>query len=235
MTSPAVTPMVERRRWRVLDAVLAFGGGVVATALAYFLVDAPDLDAGVVFGVLVPAQAVGMLGVVALLAPRREPWRTAFRWSLAPVDSVGVLIGAGLQVVLSIAGAVIAEYVLRREPPVQDVVDVAAGAATPVEWALVVLSVVIVGPLAEEVVFRGVVLRALEPRGRTVAVYGSALLFALVHLFDPNALLSVPFFFVLGVVLGHAVIRTGRIGRAFTIHAGFNLLTVVALYSLSVS
>ena len=64
------------------------------------------------------------------------------------------------------------------------------------------------------------------------AVVGSAGAFALIHLLDPNLLLAMPVFFVLGWVLARATIRTGRLGRAMTIHAGFNLVTVVAVLFL---
>jgi uncharacterized protein len=231
---PDDTPPRERSRWRIRDAVLAFGGGFVAASIAYVLIG-PDAGAALVFGVLVPAQSIGMLAVLMLLAPRRRPWRQELRWSVRVSDSVGIPIGMGLQLVLAVAVAVMVEYVLRREPPTQELLDVAAGASSALDWGLIVLGVVVIGPFVEEIVFRGVVLRALEHRGRRVAVYGSAALFALVHLFDPNTLISVPLFFILGIVLGNEVTRTGRLGRAVAIHAGFNLMGVLALYAVSVS
>jgi uncharacterized protein len=234
VSSPDDTLPADPARWRVVDAVLAFAGGFVAASIA-FLVVGPDPSAALVFGVLVPVQSLGMVTVLGVLARRRQPWREAFRWSTHPSDSIGLFVGMGLQLGLSIVAALVAEYLLRREAPTQELVDVAAGASTGLDWMLVVVAVVIVGPLAEEVVFRGVVLRALEPRGRRVAVYGSAALFALVHLFDPNTLIAVPLFFILGVVLGNEVLRTGRLGRAFAIHSGFNLMGVIALYAVSAS
>jgi hypothetical protein len=38
-----------------------------------------------------------------------------------------------------------------------------------------------------------------------------------------------PTLFVLGVVLGYEMLRTGRMGRVFAIHAGFNSLALVGL------
>lgn len=234
MTSPGGTLPAEWRPWRMLDAAAAFGGGIVAVAIVHAIVGA-DTGVTVVFGILVPAQSLGMLAVLLLIAPRRQPWRQALRWSMRWSDSVGVIVGLGLQVALSIVSAVFVEHVLRRDPPTQELIDVAAGASGVLDWGLIALGVVVLGPLAEETVFRGVVLRALERRGRRTAVYGSAAMFALIHLLDPNTLVAVPLFFVLGIVLGNEVLRTGRLGRAVAIHAGFNLMTVIALYALSVS
>jgi membrane protease YdiL (CAAX protease family) len=59
----------------------------------------------------------------------------------------------------------------------------------------------------------------------------SSAAFAALHLLDPNAILAVPFLFVVGVVMGRAVVRTGRLGRAIAIHSGFNLVSVVALFA----
>jgi membrane protease YdiL (CAAX protease family) len=54
-------------------------------------------------------------------------------------------------------------------------------------------------------------------------------LFAAAHALDRAAWLMLPTLFVLGVVLGYEVLRTGRLGRAFAIHAGFNLLALLGL------
>jgi membrane protease YdiL (CAAX protease family) len=224
----------ERKPWRLRDAAAALGGGVLAAIIAFLVVDPASADATAVFGVLVPAQSLGMLATVAFLARRRQPWREALRWSVNRSDWLGLLIGAGLQVALALVAATLLEVVLRRELPTQEVVEAVGSAAGTLDWALVVLGVVVLAPIAEEIVFRGVVLRALErTRGRRIAVYGSASLFALIHLLDPNAVVAVPFLFVLGVILGNEVIRTGRLGRAVTIHAGFNLVTVLALMAVA--
>ena len=118
------------------------------------------------------------------------------------------------------------------EAPAQDVVVSAAGAIGALDRVFVALGLIVLGPIAEEVVFRGVLLRAFERTGsRRRAVALSSGCFAGLHLIDPNALVAVPMLFVLGLVLGTQVIRTGRLGRAVAIHAGFNAVTVVVLFS----
>jgi hypothetical protein len=51
-----------------------------------------------------------------------------------------------------------------------------------------------------------------------LVVVGVALLFATVH-FRP---IEIPGLFVIGLVFGFAALRTGRLGMAIMIHAGFN-------------
>jgi membrane protease YdiL (CAAX protease family) len=90
-----------------------------------------------------------------------------------------------------------------------------AGSST---W--VVLLVVVVGaPVMEELFYRGLLQRSLASRfDEGLVVVGVALLFASVH-FRP---IEIPGLFVIGLVFGVAALRTGRLGMAIMIHAGFN-------------
>ena len=95
--------------------------------------------------------------------------------------------------------------------------------------ALTVL-VVAVGPLVEEIVYRGMLLgRLVKTMSSRSAIVISAAVFALIHLADPNALLVVPGLFIIGLVLGYLAVRTGNIGLATFTHAGINALAVAAL------
>ena len=81
-------------------------------------------------------------------------------------------------------------------------------------------------PLAEELFFRGLLLRSLTRHMTDVAAIGvSAVLFAATHL----QLLPFPGLFASGVVFAVLVRRTGRLGPAIFAHAAFNATTVVAL------
>jgi len=184
------------------------------------------------FGLLVPAQAGGTLVAVAVLARRRTEWRTALLVRIDRRDVVGLLIGGGLQLLLSLVAYWVVVVLLGGDAPTQEVVEAATDAIRGGERILVVIGVVVLAPVSEELVFRGVLLAALRrTRGDRFAVYGSAGAFALLHLLDPNAILAIPFLFVVGVVAARAVISTGRLGRAIAIHAGFNLVTVLAVFS----
>ncbi len=165
-----------------------------------------------------------------MLARRRKDWRKALAARIEPADAVGLLIGAGLQIGLAAIAYLLIVEVFDVVLPTQEVVEAAAEAIDGGERALVVMALVILAPVSEEIVFRGILLGALRrTRGDRTAVVVSAVTFSLLHLLDPNALLAAPFLFVVGIVAGRQVIATGRLGRAVAIHAGFNLITVLAL------
>jgi len=89
-----------------------------------------------------------------------------------------------------------------------------------------VLMVVVMAPLAEELFFRGLALRALEARmGPRTALVASAVLFGVTHL----QLLQLPALVMIGLVCGWLAQRDGRLGRAVWAHVGFNLVTVAFL------
>lgn len=88
------------------------------------------------------------------------------------------------------------------------------------------LKVVIIAPIVEELIFRGVVLHGLM-RNYSVptAVFFSGLLFALFHL-NPW---QFPATFVLGLILGWVMIRTKNIGLAIIGHGINNLLVLLSI------
>lgn len=91
---------------------------------------------------------------------------------------------------------------------------------------LLVLSVVVMAPLAEEWFYRGMLLSALARRmGPVAATVASSAVFALIHL-EP---ILFPGLFVFALVLAWLTIRTGRIGVAVVAHLAFNATTVVQL------
>ena len=82
------------------------------------------------------------------------------------------------------------------------------------------------GPIVEEILFRGLIYGALEKRLRVGgAIFVSSLVFALVH-FD---LVHSPHVFAISVVLGWARWKTGSLGLPILIHVlnnGFSLFVL---------
>jgi hypothetical protein len=106
--------------------------------------------------------------------------------------------------------------------PARELVDRAGGAGI----ALLVLMIVVAAPMAEELFFRGLALRALEARmSRRVALVASAVLFGLTHF----QLLQLPALVMIGLVCGWLAQRDGRLGRAVWAHVGFNATTTLVL------
>lgn len=91
---------------------------------------------------------------------------------------------------------------------------------------LLVVGVGLVAPVVEELFFRGLVLRALEPGlGARWALVASSVVFAGVHF----QLLQFPALLVFGLIAGTLAQRQGRLGGAIWAHIAFNMVTVVLL------
>lgn len=93
-------------------------------------------------------------------------------------------------------------------------------------WWGAFFRVVIVAPVIEELIFRGIILSGLRKNYPAIsAVFISAVLFSLFHL-NPW---QMPATFVLGLVLGWIMIRTNNIILAITGHAINNLLVLLTM------
>ena len=87
-------------------------------------------------------------------------------------------------------------------------------------WIVVLVLVVALGaPIIEELVYRGLILQALQSRlNDWLALIISAAWFALIHL-QP---VELPGLFAFALVLGICFQRTGRLGMSVMAHIGFN-------------
>ena len=77
----------------------------------------------------------------------------------------------------------------------------------------------LLGPVAEEILFSGLVLRSLQPYGKRFAIVISSLLFGLFH----GNLMQAPFAFVVGLVMGYVAMEY-HIGWAVALHLINNLV-----------
>lgn len=91
-------------------------------------------------------------------------------------------------------------------------------------WGLIYI--MLVGPLCEELVFRGAVLRRLEKHGANFAIVTSALLFGLYHIILYQAV----FAFLIGLVLAYTAGRFS-LKWAIVLHVANNSLAVLSLYT----
>lgn len=136
----------------------------------------------------------------------------------------GALISAG--------SAILLEPILyfMGKPPTQAVVTI-IDKSSGVAAVAAALSVAIAAPIAEELLFRGLVLRSLQRRYRPgVAISITALTFAAVHpLLDPKAILAVVPLLILSVVSGIQAARRGDLSRSIWLHVGFNAITAAGL------
>ena len=86
----------------------------------------------------------------------------------------------------------------------------------------------ILAPIAEEILFRGLILRSMRPYGRNFAIFVSALTFGLFH----GNLIQTPFAFQVGLVLGY-VAAEYSIGWSMLLHMINNLVLADAMNRLT--
>jgi membrane protease YdiL (CAAX protease family) len=226
MTFPA-----DDRPWGISHAVLAVAAGFAGTLVAQGLAG-PELTASELWRYAIPAQAIASILIVAALASGNPLRRETLGLRFEPDDLAGIPIGIALLLGGSLLLVPISWLFFEGDAPAQEVVDLAER-ATGVDIAVVLLAVGLLGPFAEELVFRGVLLRALiARRGPTFGIYVSATVFALIHLTDPQAWFLLPVFFVMGIVFARQVVSTGRLARALLGHAAFNTASIAGMFLL---
>ena len=227
MTRPA------RIVWGLPDALLCWLAGYLGAILASFPLYAShggtDIDTKLVFGIILPAQQLTVVLAVVYVSRLKGQRSLArdFGLVIRLGDAKALIVGAVLEVALTLALIPI----LQIDPDAQNqqlLSDLKEhrDAATVI---LFVIGAVIFAPVVEELLFRGVLLRALLRRTAPVtAVFGSALIFALVHYIgDPNTLPFLPALTGLGAVLAVVALRSGDLSTSIFIHAGFNLTTTI--------
>jgi membrane protease YdiL (CAAX protease family) len=229
----AVASPPVARSWNVVDFVLIWLGGLVGTTLfAALAATTGDQDLLLLLGLA--GQYVGSLGVFWVIASRKENRDVGF--AVEATDLWYIFLGLLLQVAIATILIPLSNLLFPDGRPPQDVAEVIAGAdSLPLQLGLV-LAAVVLAPITEELMFRGVLLRSLEPRGKWFALVVSSLVFAGVHamgldnsMFWQSALVVLPPIFLLGLLLAWLTQRTGRLGPAIFLHSGWNLLAAFVL------
>ena len=89
------------------------------------------------------------------------------------------------------------------------------------------INVVLLAPIFEELIFRGMILQVLSKYNRIFAILVTSLLFGLLHL---NMTQAVPAFFM-SLVLCYMCLKTDSILVTILAHAGNNFLALMSVYS----
>jgi membrane protease YdiL (CAAX protease family) len=96
---------------------------------------------------------------------------------------------------------------------------------------IMIITVVLIGPFAEEYLCRGVILNVFKRFGSVFAVVGSSLIWALLH---GNIVQGIPVF-VMGIFFGILALKAKSILPTFIIHAINNLFAVFQLAAKNIS
>lgn len=86
----------------------------------------------------------------------------------------------------------------------------------------------ILAPIGEEILFRGFVLRSLQPYGKRFAIWGSAILFGLFH----GNLLQTPYAILMGLIFGYVTVEYS-LGWSVMLHMFNNLVLADLLTRLT--
>lgn len=214
----------------VFGAVIGgFFGAVVVFAVVGRLADET-------VGVAITAgmQLVTSAGILYVLS---RGWRTGnFPRSVGLVvklhDWWAFFAGFALQIaiVLAVVTPTIALLGI-EQPEQQQIAQIIESAASKSGLIGLLFVTIVLAPVVEEVLYRGVLLRAILRLGLRdrAAIVISAAVFASIHLVDPQAAIVVPGLFVLGLVLARVTLKTGDLSRAILLHTGVNSLAAIAL------
>lgn len=166
---------------------------------------------------LMRVEGLSFRELLARVAPRARAGR-ALAWAPA-------FVGLAVLTIL-VVGVAMAPFLKGRPNPQQEVQDLLASAhGWPIQAALF-LTIAVLAPCFEELMFRGFLLPWAEPRwgaGRALAF--SSLLFGFIHL-QPWAL---PTLASLGLVLGLAVRRGGSLWTSILVHGCWNASVFVLM------
>jgi uncharacterized protein len=244
---PAAPPLLGPPLSPVDVTLLIAGGFVVLGEVVVPIVVQPPLQIalerlaapralsqGIEVLVLYAALMAVPLLLLALMLPRRTPsppggW---LQWQWRPARSA--LSGALVSLLMVLPVVTVSSWVIDRlwsDPGGSNpLLELVLTSADPLALACFAFTALVVAPLFEEVLFRGVLLPVAGQRlGGAGAVILSAAVFAIAHL----SLAELAPLFGLGLGLGWLRWRSGRLGSAVLMHALWNGLTFMNLLFLA--
>lgn len=240
-STPAQQGEQTRPWWGPIDVLLAIPfvfvlssiGALVAGAIASAVSDwefSSDLDMPVyALFVAVLFQQAAQAGWPWLVARRKgfgmvRDWKLSFK---TPDIGYGIIMAIACVLGSTAVTALVSTLVgLGADEDPSNTAIISDNQDSP--WIIGVILLVVVGaPLSEEILFRGLILRALDRvLGIYVAVIGSTLLFALPHIqagaTGKESIVLLAGIATIGLILAIGTVRIGRLGPAILAHLLFN-------------
>ncbi|MEX0589089.1 MAG: lysostaphin resistance A-like protein [Cyanobium sp.] len=242
-TSPLAGPPLTLSEATLLIA----GGFVVLGELVVPLLLAPllqgllnplNLQPALQQGLLVMGLYLGLMAVpLLMLWSQLRPHGVApaggwLQWHWQPLGSA--LRRALAQVLMVLPAVALVGWLLERlvgDPGGSNpLLELVLNSANPLALLCFAFTALVLAPLFEETLFRGVLLPVLAQRwGGLAAVLISALVFGIAHL----SLGELPPLFVLGLGLGWLRLQSGRLGASVLMHSMWNTFTFANLLLLA--
>lgn len=235
---PPVAP--ERRWWPDLPTLK---GPAAAVGVAYMVLitilgrATTELDGAAGFVVALLSLGAGTVGLLAVAWAASRVWGTGrfvddlgyrFRWLDVPIG-----IGAGIALTIGLIVFNLIWYATGL-PTGSNLDEVRDGGMSGAAFLFLFVLAVVIAPLTEEAMFRGVIQRGL---GSVVAGWGPVLLqaavFGLAHLTPDQGWGNVNLMVglaLMGLGLGVVSRLTGRLGTPIVAHATFNAIQLTLLW-----
>jgi hypothetical protein len=251
LDTPGVPPQAKRQAWTwLLFAVGGFLAGQLAASLFALISGAIAGKTSAQMQAITTSTAppewyvvttliglwIGFIGA-PWLASRTQGTRNFVRdlgLRFRPIDLVGIAIGIGGQILVAVMYAPFQHDIHNFNAPSQKL----TGASHGTGFVIIAIATVLLAPAAEELFFRGLLLKSLvrlftplqgagraRAAGVVLAVIADGLLFGAAHAE------WVQFFGLatFGVILAAVSYRTGRLGMNMVAHASFNLVAIIAI------
>jgi uncharacterized protein len=224
---PEFRPVVALVAWLGALAVGQLGAAAIAAATGYGGVDPGKWPLWLVVVAFAPLwlATVGALCMVSR-AHGTGRFRRDFGFEFRPLDiPVGLVAGVVSQLVfveVLYRGLGLFIDTSDKNDVAKELTDKASG------WSLLVLVLVVAigAPIVEELLYRGLVLRAFGSRFNDVlALLLSSALFAASHV----QALQFAGLMLFGVIVGYLAQRSGRLGPSIFAHIGFNAAALIQL------
>ena len=220
--------------WSVVDFVLVWLGGFLGAGIFLGIGELTRIqDWPIVLGLA--GQYVGNIVVFWYLARRKDDGEVGFAIETSDLAYIG--LGIFLQLVVALATRPLVELLFPDGTSPHQIAEAMtdADASSLLKIAFFTAAVVL-APATEELMFRGVLLKAFAERGRVFVIVGTATVFAAVHVIGldmerpwASAAVVLPPIFVLGLLLAWLTLRKERLGPAIFLHSGWNLLAAIVL------
>ncbi len=236
--SAANVPAPTTPRFKWWDAVVVFLAGTLLGA-----------SVGYALGFAISGDKVGDIGPVTIgfafagqyLTYGFVTWlycrhrgtgslRRDLGWTVRVSDAWAIALGTACAIGFGILILPLRHFIHESQSIVDDLND-SSGA----KLAVIAVGALVLAPLFEELLFRGLLLRSLRPLmsdGWAIGV--QATVFGAVHFVGGSplgTLIALPALIGLGVVSGILAVRSGSLSQSILLHVGFNLLAVVAALS----
>ncbi|SDC65228.1 CPBP family intramembrane glutamic endopeptidase [Actinokineospora iranica] len=236
ITDAAASPPARDHRWGFGAFLLVFAVFVLSAVLIGALIGlaspkSTDSVAAILVGTMVPTMLATAAALLVTKLRGNGP-KIDLRWSYNREDlRVGLKFGL-IGLVCTTVAAAIWTRVVGEDNATSSLGRLVDNQAMPVAAAvLLFLYVWLIGPLLEEIIYRGLLWGALERLewGRWVVFTLTTVIFAVSHL-EP---LRTSLLLVIGVPIGLARLVTGRLGASVVAHQVNNFLPALAVLLIS--